>query len=765
MPRMDYTDESSEEIHSKSGSSSDGLEEQNAECTEGEDESGMELRAAERKKTYRCATCGRAVEDVLIFSCKHLICLICASEQLHKKYEKCMKACSEEEEKTKRSRNHKISECFLNSKGIASTIDNDKLSELFRKEKLGYITCYICNVKNKLSLDTIELLTKVGLFSHDVLNVHKFLFNKNTSREYANGKISEDHIKKSSVQFNDTLNSDVVKNEDMKKLLVSSSMYRYLDEHTDDMSKYSYICNVCSLNEAVIYCNDCVEYLCKECCSSIHQEDIINKVNFTDKKSHDYYEISKRGIHLKKIVKSPKKFLNMTEEDIEILHDTDGDSSPDKFLDENLREKKFGDNYTKEIYKVYDDDNSDFDNYEEKHFYERKKKLIDKEDTKNKRMHISKKLNDLVEDMKNGSSYDSENSSAKGTTGSVVRTGGEFKGGTASGKNHPKGNRRKNRHTRRMVVKNSCKAIPGKKKDQTGEASVEEGICLLSDSTVSHVDVSSSESSISSANNSEREISITDIRKGAHKIESNIILTDESVNSKNFTTIENIRCSQHYNYPIQYFCHTCCNKCFCSECAINGVHTSECNIENINTAFITVLNNYLIKWNEIINELINDLNRNFYESLEDVKNDWSLTLSECYYDLNSKIGYITNNLSKKEKEIFQQLDLYMHTFKKENMDYIELLDCKYEEIEKTINIIRDNKFQNNPIEMIKFYRNNINTIDRTILANNDFKPIEDLSKIRQSKIFYMDLYASQIVSYMRYLQAFLKPSGPNLPSP
>ncbi|EUD68767.1 hypothetical protein C922_00455 [Plasmodium inui San Antonio 1] len=766
---MDYTDESSEDIHSKSGISSDGSEERSAESTEGEEESGKELRAADRKKTYRCASCGRAVEDVLIFSCKHLICLICASEQLHKKYEKCMKASSEEKEKTKSSRNHKISECFLNSKGVASEIDNDKLSELFKKEKLGYITCYICNVKNKLTLDTIELLTKVGLFSHDVLNVHKFFFNSNTSRECANGKISEEHIKKSSVQFNDTLNSDVVKNENLKKLLVSSSMYRYLDEHTDDMTKYSYICNVCSLNEAVMYCNDCVEYLCKECCSSIHQDDIINKVNFTDKKTHDYYEINKKGIHLKKLVKSPKKFLNITKENIEILHDTDGDSSENKFVDENLRETKFGDNYPKAIYKVYDDDNSDFDNYDENHFYERKKKLIDREDTKKKRIHISKKLNDLVEDMKNGSSYDSENSTAKGTTGSVARTGGKFKAGTTSGRYRTKTKRGKNgaKHRRKPPAgeKRSCNLVPGKKKDQTGEAEEGEGICLLSNSTVSHVDVSSSESSISSANNSEKEISITDLSRGVHKIDSNVILKDESINSKNFTTIENIRCSQHYNYPIQYFCHTCCNKCFCSECAINGVHTSVCNIENINTAFITVLNNYLIKWNEIINELINDLNRNFYESLEDIKNDWSLTLSECYYDLNSKIGYITNNLSKKEKEIFEQLDLYMDTFKRENMDYIELLDSKYDEIEKTINIIRDNKFQNDPIEMIKFYRKNINTIDRTILVNNDFKPIEDLSRIQQSKIFYMDLYASEIVSYMRHLQAFLKPNVPYLPSP
>ncbi|GAW83287.1 hypothetical protein, conserved [Plasmodium gonderi] len=760
---MDYLSGSNEEIHSENGNSSDSIEKDDEGCTEGDEDSGKELCATDRKKTYRCASCRRAVEDVLIFSCKHLICLVCASVQLHKKYEKCVKMCSEERDEMKRPKNHKISECFLNSKVTRNAMDDDKLNELFKKEKLGYIKCYICNVRNKLTLDTIELLTKVGLFSDDVLKVHTFYFNLHKGEEQPNGRVNEDDIKKMSVHFNDTLNSDILKNENLKKLLVSSSMYKYIDENTEDLSKCSYICNICSFNEAVIYCNDCVEYLCKECCSSIHETDVINKVNFTDRKSHDYYEINKKGLQIKKIVKSPKKFLHITKEDIEMPHDTDGESCEENFMGKKMGADKFADKYPKTLYKVYDDDDSDFDNYEENHFYEKKKMLIDKEDTKKKRIIISKKLNDLVEDMKNGSSYDSDNSSAKGTTGSTTCIGNGFKKGKNKRKNRSRNNTKTNGKS--DFPKKKKDLLRTKKKGLTGEVENGEGICLLSNSSISHMNVSSTESSYSSGNNSEREICITNIKRSTHKGDTNIILKDESINSTSFTTIENIRCSQHYNYPIQYFCHTCCNKCFCSECAINGIHTNECNIENINTAFITVLNNYLIKWNEIINELINDLNRNFYESLEDTKNDWSLTLSECYYNLNCKIGYIINNLSKKEKEIFEQLDLYMDKFKKENINYIELLNSKYDDIEKMINIIRDNKFQNNPIDMIKFYRENINDIDRTILENNDFKPIEDLSKIRQDKIFYIDLYASQIVSYLKYLQAFLKPSNSVLSSP
>ncbi|KNC37512.1 hypothetical protein PFLG_02046 [Plasmodium falciparum RAJ116] len=104
-----------------------------------------------------------------------------------------------------------------------------------------------------------------------------------------------------------------------------------------------------------------------------------------------------------------------------------------------------------------------------------------------------------------------------------------------------------------------------------------------------------------------KEIGITNIhteicQKKNNKTLENI--NNDIINNKQFTAIENVRCSEHYNYPIQYFCHTCLSLCFCSECAINGIHTNNCNIENINTAFIN--------------------KKNFYESLEDIKKmTWS----------------------------------------------------------------------------------------------------------------------------------------------
>ncbi|SCP03192.1 tripartite motif protein, putative [Plasmodium malariae] len=754
---MNNMSSSNEVIKLKSEHSSDISEKCSEEFEEeGEEGSEKELCEVDNEQTYRCANCSREVEDVLILSCKHLICLICASIQLQKKYENFLKTCSKEKSVKKKVENYKIEECFVNPQNAKNErMNSSEIEMIFKKEKLGYITCFLCNIKNKLTLDTVELLTKVGLFSSDVLNVHTFYFNfLSNNEEQKNKIINEEDVKKLSVTFNDTLNIDVLKNENLKKLLVASSKYKYLDEHTDDLNRYSYICNICSFNEAKIYCKDCVEYLCEECCSSIHDNDVLNKLNCENRKIHNYYEIDKKGIHLKKIAKCPKKFLNVTGDDIEILT--------------NMEEESFHENSAKKKYKVYDDDDySDFDKYDEKHFYERKKMLIDKEGKKKNNLRISEKLNNLVEDLKNASSYDSENSSIMGTIGSSTGMGEYLKGTKKKEKirkerlsDRCSGRRKKKKKTEKLFDKRSSIVQNEKRYDIQEETEKYGNVCLLSNSSVCRVDISSSDDScLYSNNSSEREICITNVKANTLNNGANKIITDSSINNKNFTTIENIRCNQHYNYPIQYFCHTCCSKCFCSECAINGIHTTDCNIENINTAFITVLNNYLIQWNEIISDLINDLERNFYESLQDTKNDWSSILSECYYDLNSKISYINNNLRKKEKEIFEQFDLYMNNFKKENLEYIQLLNYKYEDIERTINIIRDNKFQNNPIDIIKFYRENIDVIDKTILLNNDFKPIEELSKIRESKIFYMNLYSSQIISYLRYLQNFLKPNN------
>lgn len=233
-----------------------------------------------------------------------------------------------------------------------------------------------------------------------------------------------------------------------------------------------------------------------------------------------------------------------------------------------------------------------------------------------------------------------------------------------------------------------------------------------------------------------------------------------TVNNADFTVIQNIRCPEHFGYPIQYYCHTCCNKCFCSECAINGNHNMECNIENINTAFITILNKYLIKWNEIISDLINDLHRNFYESLKDTQNEWSSLLSECFCELNAEINYVVNILTKKEIEIIKNLNSYLENFKKENLEYEQLLKDKQNKIDEAINIIRSNKNQTDPVNLIKFYRQHVYDISKVMLMNQDTSAIENLADVRESKIFFMDFYTSQLVSYLRHLQSIVKIDQP-----
>ncbi|SPJ11801.1 tripartite motif protein, putative [Plasmodium sp. DRC-Itaito] len=828
----------------------------------------------ENKKTYRCYNCNRKVEDVIILSCKHLICLICSSIQLEENYKKFSEKFMNKKciENNKNKKSHHIDECFDNykdmikNKRIYNNINEKKnvmfnndiiLDDMYKKEKVGFITCKLCNIKNKLSLESIEILTKVGLFSHNILNVHKFFFNRNVYEETDNNTLKYKSIEEEENIFDNSLN-DYINNDEKKKFLSLKNKYNYINDQMDDLEKYSYICNICSYNEAIIYCKDCVEYLCKECCDHIHEMDILRKkANLKIEKAHEYYEIEKSCFHLKKLVKAPKKFLNITQEDIDIMYNTDDESYTTyrdnngkyKIYDNNNIQSKnknycYNDDPSKKI-NIYNDNfendrnihvdmfdklhmnDSDFDNYDEEHFYRRQKFFLDKAEKKRKNLLLSKKLNGLVENMKNESCYESDYSSKYGTDGSIKD----------SKKNVllklKKKKKKKMVHMKRENklhnIKKSVNDLTNIKNYDDKHISDDDNVSRRNDAIYSNKSYNNNDDDNNNNNNDDdnnnddgdnnnnddgdNNNNLVNIKyiKNVNNINSNnlrndtyifsnsttvdmISLDDESlysdneikeigitnihteicqkknnktieninndiINNKQFTAIENVRCSEHYNYPIQYFCHTCLSSCFCSECAINGIHTNNCYIENINTAFITVLNNYLIQWNEIINELINDLEKNFYESLEDIKNDWSAHLSECYYNLNTKVNYIFNNLVKKEKEIFHEFDTYIEKFKNDNLQYIELLNSKYEDIEKTINLIRQNKFHTNPVDIIKFYTNNIDIIDKTILLNNDFKPIQDLSKIRESKIFYMDFYASQINSYLKYLQAYLNESN------
>ncbi|SOV81717.1 tripartite motif protein, putative [Plasmodium reichenowi] len=826
----------------------------------------------ENKKTYRCYHCNRKVEDVLILSCKHLICLICSSIQLEENYknflEKFMNKKCIENNKNKKS--HHIDECFDNYKDMIknkSTYNNINdiknvmfnndiiLDDMYKKDKVGFITCKLCNIKNKLSLESIEILTKVGLFSHNILNVHKFFFNNRNGYEENNN--NNNTLKYNSIEEDgnilDNSLKNYINNDEKKKFLLLKNKYDYINDQLDDLEKYSYICNICSYNEAIIYCKDCVEYLCKECCDNIHEMDILRKkANLKIEKEHEYYEIEKSCFHLKKLVKAPKKFLNITQEDIDIMCNTD-DESYTTYRDNNDKYKIYDNNNNNNIpsknknycYKddpskkinIYNDNiendrnihvdifdklhmnDSDFDTYDEEHFYRRQKFFLDKAEKKRKNLLLSKKLNGLVENMKNESCYESDYSSKYGTDGSIkdnktnellklkkkkkkkmvqmrkenklhnikkgvtdlrniknyddkhisdddnvsrrndaICSNESYNNNNNDGHNNNNNNNNDSHNNNNNNNLVNIKYI--KNMNNINSNNLRNDTYIFSNSTT--VDMISLDDEPLYSDSELKEIGITNIhteicQKKNNKTLENI--NNDIINNKQFTAIENVRCSEHYNYPIQYFCHTCLSLCFCSECAINGIHTNNCNIENINTAFITVLNNYLIQWNEIINELINDLEKNFYESLEDIKNDWSAHLSECYYNLNTKVNYIFNNLVKKEKEIFHEFDTYIEKFKKDNLQYIELLNAKYEDIEKTINLIRQNKFHTNPIDIIKFYTNNIDIIDKTILLNNDFKPIQDLSKVRESKIFYMDFYASQINSYLKYLQAYLNESN------
>lgn len=683
----------------------------------------------EIKKKCRCVSCSREVEDVLYLKCEHFLCLVCGSEQLNKKYEKYLKDCLVEEH-IETGEPYNVNECFNDYKDKRKRKKRDIKRELYKREILATIHCCVCDIKSDLSIDAIEMLTRVGLISEDVLNVHRIYYplcKKNLNNDEISSFPVVDDRNNELSDINNTLDSDYLKNVNLNKLKIPKEKYDYLNEQTDNLHNYSYICNICSHNEAILYCRDCVEYLCQPCFDNIHELDVFKKLKIKSDNVHDFYPIDKSGVNLKKLVKAPRKCLNLSDDEfhknLESLED-DGYSEEKPF-------ETYSDTDPRHGHKIQDKD-SDFDMYDEDHYKERITRLIEKKNDNKKKEIISEKLNELVEEMKNGSEYESTNSSCRGSLGSTINQTIKRKG-------------ERTKHT----VK--------KKSNLRKKITTDDDFCSYHSGNSELISSCDDDEHDYINKHKNKEVFIKNVRDIINKDDDKLTQVSSGVvNNADFTTIQNIRCPEHFGYPIQYYCHTCCNKCFCSECAINGTHNAECDIEHISTAFITILNKYLIKWNEIISDLINDLHRNFYESLKDIQTEWSALLSECFCELNSEVNYVINTLIKKEVEVINVLNAYLQNFKKENLEYEQLLKEKQKQIDEIINIIRNNKHQTDPVNIIKFYRENINNISKVMLMNQDITVIENLTKVRESKIFYMDFYTSQMTTYLKHLQATTK---------
>uniref|UniRef100_A0A3B0MT14 B-box zinc finger containing protein, putative n=1 Tax=Theileria annulata TaxID=5874 RepID=A0A3B0MT14_THEAN len=189
----------------------------------------------------------------------------------------------------------------------------------------------------------------------------------------------------------------------------------------------------------------------------------------------------------------------------------------------------------------------------------------------------------------------------------------------------------------------------------------------------------------------------------------------DSIDSIGLATIENARCPEHYELPIQYFCLTCNVHCFCSECALSS--HSGCEVLTLKEAYNTVVNTYINKWISQISTKSENLQVSFKKVLEDKRDQWTLKLQDLinnskqmHNKINDDLELIKNRMSEwvanNNKEIQNELETYT--------EEIDKIVQEYEEMIEKLRTERNNK---NLTEILQFYNENCEYLRQIILGD------------------------------------------------
>ncbi|UKJ90679.1 hypothetical protein MACJ_001613 [Theileria orientalis] len=187
--------------------------------------------------------------------------------------------------------------------------------------------------------------------------------------------------------------------------------------------------------------------------------------------------------------------------------------------------------------------------------------------------------------------------------------------------------------------------------------------------------------------------------------------TLESVGS--FASIENSRCPDHYDLPIQYFCLNCKRHCFCSECALTN--HQNCEVMTLDEAFKYILNNEINKWIAQLSTKSENLQVGFRLFLGDKRELWALKLqdlqnnsartNQIVYNTLQEVNSSTRNwISEKNRQIQDQYQDY----KKQ----VEQILVKYEDVAKSLREERKSP----PAELLRFYNKNYQHLRQLLLS-------------------------------------------------
>ncbi|KAF5153693.1 B-box zinc finger family protein [Theileria parva strain Muguga] len=179
--------------------------------------------------------------------------------------------------------------------------------------------------------------------------------------------------------------------------------------------------------------------------------------------------------------------------------------------------------------------------------------------------------------------------------------------------------------------------------------------------------------------------------------------------------IENARCPDHYELPIQYYCLSCNVHCFCSECALT-TH-SHCDIMTLTEAFTTVVNTQVNRWISQINTRSENLQISFKKLLEDKRDQWTLKLQ----DLINNSVQTNNKLQEDMEEIRASVSEWVEQSNKRLTSEIESrkseINNLLKELEEITKKLRNERNNQNKTQLLYFYNQNYNYLREIILGH------------------------------------------------
>lgn len=201
--------------------------------------------------------------------------------------------------------------------------------------------------------------------------------------------------------------------------------------------------------------------------------------------------------------------------------------------------------------------------------------------------------------------------------------------------------------------------------------------------------------------------------------------------SQNISQLINMKkefCKDH-GEELTYYCFDCLCRCICSECVVHGVHKNH-EVMNVKRAYPLIVE----KSEDLLFQVQNRIseNTNVQQSLEVKKKELVDNTSSLKQEMARAFEEIRIRLQKKEKEIMDKAEVFLHEHLQELNTYTRVLQSKVFSLNKTIDSINSNIGRRDEVTLLNFYSENKHKIAQT--AETEIPDIPDFNSIYNMKI-------------------------------